>query len=235
MLVLMPLPTRKNEWIALLNSMGHQVDQDWTVQQMKALYSEEKERPSEKETQLKNLYSIAKEKRSDLALHLQQDLGISVGHNMTKDQMVAKAEQNILERFEPEGTDKMMFGQYANKTMKEVVERHPTYFEWGRQMMEEPDTVGWKLKRFMRYAEQYHAKGKVAATLVKPKGYQTQTTSSRSSDSSFSMVQTMGVEEPQIQDKDEELKKIRLELEELKKEKADQDLTLARNKTRKEM
>ena len=232
----MPLPTRKSEWIALLNSLGHQVDDNWTVLQMKALYSEVKEQPSEKETRLNSLYSIAKEKRSDLAMHLSQDLGLVVNSNATKAQMVALAEKNILERFEPEGTDKMGFGQYAAKTMDEVVKDHPTYVLWAKQMMEDPEEVGWRLKRFARYAEQAHAKGKVAATINVTKGYQKPSESSKSSDSSFSVITANKVGEDQTFDqKDEELMALRQELEELKKEKEDQDRTLARSKNRKEM
>lgn len=232
----MPLPTRKSERIALLNSLGHQVDDNWTVLQMKALYSEVKEQRSEKETRLNSLYSIAKEKRSDLAMHLSQDLGLVVSSNATKAQMVALAEKNILERFEPEGTDKMGFGQYAAKTMDEVVKDHPTYVLWAKQMMEDPEEVGWRLKRFARYAEQAHAKGKGCATINVTKGYQKPSESSKSSDSSFSVITANKVGEDQTFDqKDEELKALRQELEELKKEKEDQDRTLARSKNRKEM
>lgn len=234
---IMPQPKNKEEWIALLNSMGEAVDKTWTILEMKSRYAEIKpaaKDPDSLETKLTALRQAAR-KKPDLKEHLEV-LGVEVTRNDTIATMFSRAERYLHSIHEPVGTEKVKFGQHAHMTYQEVVENKAQYVDWCRKTAAEGDS-GWQLQRLVRYADQVHH----AEKYKKSQGYGKTGESATSSSVSFSVVSHVPEDAAQttmlaqLQEQAKEMKKLKAQLKEIQDEKIELELKDARSKTRKEM
>eukprot|EP00435_Cladocopium_sp_Y103_P071399 s167_g37.t1 len=235
---LMPSETRA-ELVLKLEALGERVPPSWTVMQIRArlyeLKSQMRADPSQDLRKLTTELNKAAKKKANIVA-LAQQLGVTVGTNMTIAQIYVLCEEKIHMGVPPTALDVVGFGKYSAETYGNLRRAYPQYAQWVVTTMSENEECCWRLKRLglwllqqdkMEIEDGYNPRG--GPPKPPKKGVPARGSSSQGpqedSDGSFMAVTSV----------DTDVERLRAELEMAKQEKSDLELQLARSKARKEM
>ncbi|OLP92132.1 Retrovirus-related Pol polyprotein from transposon TNT 1-94 [Symbiodinium microadriaticum] len=114
----------------------------------------------------------ARKKKADLTVHLQNNLGLSVGPNETVDQMMTRGVQAIYKQVAATSQDVVGFGRHSQITYGELLNNYPTYANWVQQTALEADDPDPRLMRLAAWINQAtHVKMTPTEPEIKKKGY----------------------------------------------------------------
>lgn len=228
----MPMPTTRSQWVEFMADKGVKIPSSWSLLQIKAHWGElqsEHYQPAtlEMDAQIAAL-KRASRKKGDLQDFLTKE-GVGFLPNHTIAQLYNLGEKHIYQMFEPVAGEKMNFGEHADLTFQDVLDKFPGYASWAITTMREETQCGWRLKRFATWAMQAlhgasHAKPHVGQTAGS-----NHVSKKPASEASFSLISSTP-----SKTQEEENTELREKILQLEKEKADLELMNMRSKTRKE-
>ena len=133
-----PKNKTKEDYVNELMELGENAPQQWTVTEIKARIREiKKERNmpltkgSKTELQLWVIQmNRASKKKSDLQLWCQAELGLSMTHNETINQLQKKAMEKIYQKAAPHPTDPVGFGEHCSLSYEELRVSEAAYAQW---------------------------------------------------------------------------------------------------------
>ena len=211
---------------------GVKIPSSWSLLQIKAHWGE-LQSESLQTTNLEMDTKIAALKRASRKKAEIQDFltkeGVVFLPSHTIAQLYNLGEKHVYQMFEPTAGEKMNFGEHADLTFQNVLDKFPGYASWAITTMREDTHCGWRLKRFATWAMQ----AQHGAAHTKPHVMQntsgSKVTKKAASETSFSLISATASKTPE-----EENMELLEKISQLEKEKADLELLNMRTKTRKE-
>eukprot|EP00435_Cladocopium_sp_Y103_P059538 s1303_g21.t1 len=235
----MPTET-KADLQARLMELGKFPPPGWSCLQLRARISELKAlHQAQGHNQLKQQMAIlnrAAKKKSSLQTYADQ-LGVKYTPNSTIAEIYSRAEEAVTSAVPPTAWDKVNFGKFADQTYVQVKVDHPDYASWVMKTAAESQDANWRLKRLAHWLTENlhvtmdtnHRPAPRPGRKTMRKGYPSDmgsTESSHLTDGSFERVTS---------ESEDQIAKLKEELETIKAENAQLMLQNNRIKSRKEM
>ena len=232
----------KADLINKLQEYGESVSSSMTVLQLKARLAELKESDKESDRQVLKSKIQALNKAAKKKAHIMEMAekeGIPVGPHMTIAQMYSRLEEKMTMETPPTPWDVANFGKHAECQYKDILQTHRSYGSWVIDTAAENPGSHWRLRRLAEWLNENWdrplTQGPTIRSLTTPtargrnSGYQppARERDSDHTDSSFVKVNQS--------DSDQDVDRLKAELEQLKSENAMLSKQMERSKSRTEM
>ena len=157
----MARPTKKDDLIQAIKSLGEEPPSSWKVAELKVRLAELEEskgiyRHRGKTQTPLQLWMIrlneAKKNKANLQMFTRETLGVPITGNEVMDELTRKCVEKIYLVSKPDGADGMGFGRHASKSYMEVKKTDPGYVAWAQKTVNEGETCV-RLARFVKWIE----------------------------------------------------------------------------------